>query len=50
MGPLAFTTTKIFQFREFFIHKFFLIFKHFSVSRIKQVHIFKDKSIDQSEH
>ena len=29
---------------------FFLIFKHFSVSRIKQIQIFKDMSIDQSEH
>ena len=35
---------------NFFIHNFFLIFKHFSVSRIKQIQIFKDMSIDQSEH
>ena len=41
---------KLFQFRDFFIQKLFLIFKHFSVSRIKQFQIFKDMSIDQSEH
>ena len=32
-----FLQQKIFQFMEFFIHNLFLIFKHFSVSRIKQV-------------
>ena len=41
---------KLFQFREFFYSQLFLIFKHFSVSRIKQIQIFKDMSIDQSEH
>ena len=40
---------KLFQFREFFYSKT-LIFKHFSVSRVKQFQIFKDMSIDQSEH
>ena len=51
MDPMAFTKTKIIPVKgSFFICNFFSYFKTFSVSRIKQVHIFKDKSIDQSEH
>ena len=51
MGPTAFTTTKIIPVKGiFFIHNFFLIFKHLNVSRIHQIQIFKDMSIDQSEH
>ena len=50
-GPYSFYNSKNYSsLGNFFIQNFFLIFKHFSVSRIKQIQIFKDMSIDQSEH
>ena len=50
-GPYGFYNNKNYSsLGNFFIQKLFLIFKHFSVSRIKQFQIFKDMSIDQSEH
>ena len=47
---MAIETKNIILVKRMFLFNFFLIFKHFSVSRIKRIQIFKDMSIDQSEH